>query len=147
MPNETPSPFSLRDSQRLDGIHPDLKSRLETVFAAMLAAGHAMFVVQGVRTVAQQKALYAKGRTVPGPVVTYKDGVTHKSNHQPWADGLGHAVDCAFLGADPFGDRQPWETYGQLVEAQGLIWGGRWTGLVDRPHAELTAISTVPKAA
>lgn len=106
-----------------------------------------MFVVQGVRTTLQQKALYAKGRTEPGPVVTYKDGVVHKSNHQPWPDGLGHAVDCAFLGADPFGDHQPWEDYGKLVEAQGLVWGGRWTGLVDRPHAELDKIVPAISAA
>lgn len=131
------SPFSLRDRQRLDGVHPDLVSKLETVFAALLAAGHAMFVVQGVRTAAQQKALYAQGRTAPGRIVTMKDGVVHKSNHQPWTDGLGHAVDCAFLGPDPFSLSHPWETYGQLVEAQGLTWGGRWTTPHDLPHAEL----------
>ncbi len=134
------SPFSLRDRQRLDGVHPALVAKLETVFAAMRAAGHVMFVVQGVRTVDQQKALYAQGRTAPGHIVTMKDGVMHRSNHQPWADGLGHAVDCAFLGADPFSLAQPWETYGQLVEAQGLVWGGRWTTPHDLPHAELRAI-------
>ena len=96
-----------------------------------------MFVVQGVRTTAEQKALYAQGRTAPGAIVTYCDGVVHPSNHQPRADGLGHAVDCAFLGAGPFGDQQPWELYGEAVEAEGLIWGGRFHGLVDRPHAEL----------
>lgn len=133
MPN---SPFSLRDSQRLDGVHPALVSKLETVFAAMLAAGHAMFVVQGVRSVAQQQALYAQGRTAPGHIVTMKDGVIHKSNHQPWADGLGHAVDSAFLANDPFSLALPWEQYGQLVEAQGLTWGGRWTTPHDLPHAE-----------
>lgn len=102
-----------------------------------------MFVVQGVRSVAQQKALYAQGRTAPGRVVTMKDGIAHKSNHQAWADGLGHAVDCAFWGVpQPFDPTLPWEAYGQLVEAEGLVWGGRWSHPHDSPHAELPAAVT-----
>ena len=133
-----PSPFSLRDTVRLDGVHPDLVRRLEAVFTALTAAGHPMFVAMGVRTVAQQQALYAQGRTVPGPIVTMCDGIVHPSNHQPKADGCGHAVDCAFLDTmTPFALTLPWETYGLAVEAQGLTWGGRWSHPADSPHAEL----------
>ena len=135
------SPFTLRDRSRLDGIHPDLIARLETVFSQMAALGKPMFVVMGVRTVAQQQALYAQGRTAPGPIVTMKDGVKNRSDHQPYPDGFGHAVDCAFVGSDPFSETHPWETYGELVEAQGLTWGGRWSHPHDSPHAELPANS------
>lgn len=133
-----PSPFSLRDSTRLDRVHPELVRRLETIFAAQQAAGTPMFVVMGVRTVQQQAALYAQGRTLPGRIVTFCDGIVHKSDHQPKLDGYGHAADCAFLGTSPFADSEPWESYGLLVEAQGLIWGGRWNHPHDSPHAELT---------
>lgn len=130
--------LSERDLTRLTGVHPDLIARLDAIFGAVAAAGFAMFVVMGVRTVAEQQALYAKGRTAPGPIVTMKDGVVHRSNHQPHADGLGHAVDCAFLNVpDPFAQTLPWEQYGLQVEAQGLTWGGRWTHPHDSPHAEL----------
>lgn len=140
--------FSIRDEMRLLGVHPELVSRLEAVFAAVKAAGHELFVVQGVRTVAQQKTLYAQGRTAPGKIVTFKDGVTHKSDHQPWADGFGHAVDCAFVGTpDPFAETLPWETYGEAVEAQGLTWGGRWSHPHDSPHAQLEETQAVPVAA
>ena len=117
----------------MQGLHPDLIAKVSPILDTL-----GMVVIQGVRTVAQQQALYAQGRTTPGSIVTYKDGIVHKSNHQPHADGFGHAVDCAFYGPDPFADTHPWEAYGEAVEASGLVWGGRWTGLVDRPHAELT---------
>lgn len=136
MPGDVPSNLSLRDRERLAGVHPKLIDSLDAIFGELRAADHPMFVVQGVRTAAQQQALYAQGRTTPGKIVTYKDGVIHKSNHQPHADGLGHAVDCAFSGPMPFAETHPWERYGKLVEAHGLKWGGRW-GMKDLPHVEL----------
>lgn len=126
-------PATARDLQRLQGVHPTLVAAVTSILNKL-----PMFVVMGVRTVAQQQALYAQGRTAPGSIVTYKDGVTHKSNHQPRADGLGGAVDLAFIGGDPFNAKHPWGTYGDLVEAAGLVWGGRWK-MADRPHAELPA--------
>jgi peptidoglycan L-alanyl-D-glutamate endopeptidase CwlK len=126
-----------RDKQRLFRVHPALVTALEHIFDQMAAEQAPMFVVQGVRTMAEQAVLYAQGRTAPGRIVTMKDGVTHPSNHQPHIDGFGYAVDCAFLGPQPFDPRHPWETYGELVEAAGLIWGGRWSHPSDSPHAEL----------
>ena len=123
---------TLRDIERLKGVHPMLARAILNILNKL-----PMFVVQGVRTAEEQAALYAQGRTAPGKIVTHKDGLIHKSNHQPHADGLGHAVDCAWVGSDPFADSHPWGAYGALVEAAGLVWGGRWTTLVDRPHAEL----------
>lgn len=120
----------------LDGVHPDLVTKIGKVLAAMSALGHPMRVVQGLRTTAQQQALYAQGRTTPGKVVTKADGVKNRSNHQAHADGLGHAVDLAFAGPDPFAESHPWSCYGACVQAVGLSWGGSWP-TPDRPHAEL----------
>lgn len=126
---------------KLDGVHPTLVTRIGTVLAAMQILGFPMRVVQGVRTQTQQQALFAQGRTAPGKIVTKADGVIHKSNHQPKADGFGYAVDCAFVGPDPWGETQPWKAYGACCEAVGLKWGGGTAflkaGINDRPHAEL----------
>lgn len=131
-------PFSARDTLRLVGVHPTLIGKLGTVFASMQDSGHPMFVVAGVRTQAEQQALYVQGRTAPGKIVTMKDGVTHPSDHQPRQDGYGHAVDCAFLGtSDPFAESHPWEDFGRRIEAAALVWGGRWSHPHDSPHAEL----------
>ena len=130
--------LSTRDIKRLAGVHPLLVEKVGRVLASMEALGLPMFVVQGVRTVAQQKALYAKGRTKPGAIVTMKDGVVHKSNHQPRVDGFGHAVDCAFDQDDPFDvSAKTWEAYGKTAESMGLVWGGRWSHPHDAPHIEL----------
>jgi len=128
------------------GVHPRLVTAIREILAEMAAAGAAMFVVEGVRTTERQQQLYAEGRSAPGRIVTYKDGVTHRSNHQPHADGFGYAVDCAFLNArDPFDHAWPWETYGDKLEARGLVWGGRWR-MGDLPHAELPAESELKSA-
>jgi peptidoglycan L-alanyl-D-glutamate endopeptidase CwlK len=125
-----------RDYARLAGIHPALVEAIVDVLQDMSEWGHPMFVVEGVRTQARQVALYAQGRTTKGPIVTYKDGVHHKSHHQPHEDGYGYAVDCAFVDGNPFAQTHPWERFGQALEKRGLTWGGRWK-FFDQPHAEL----------
>ena len=103
-----------------------------------------MVVTDGVRTTAQQVALYAKGRTAPGHIVTHADGVRSRSNHQTKADGFGHAVDCVFLvdGQPSWDLHLPWSLYGAAGEALGLTWGGRFTTLHDFPHLELPGGTT-----
>ncbi len=123
-----------RDHERLIGVHPVLIGAIESVLDEMDADNNPMFVVQGVRTQAEQMALYAQGRTTAGQIVTMKDGITHPSNHQP-VHGFGMAVDCAFVGPQPFDSRHPWEAYGLRLELRGLIWGGRWSHPHDSPHA------------
>ena len=127
-------PITLRDQQRLVGVHPTLVAAIRIILGEL-----PMFVVNGVRTQAEQAALYAQGRTTPGHIVTHCDGVTTRSNHQLHpSDGLGHAVDCAFIGGDPFSLSHDWNRFGSLAESLGLSWGGRFTILIDRPHVELS---------
>lgn len=125
--------------QRLLGVHPDLIVRVSRVLAAMEALGFVMMPTDGLRTVEQQRALYAQGRTVPGPIVTKADGVDKRSNHQAHDDGFGHAVDCCFVvnGKPSWDAHLPWKAYGALAEAVGLTWGGHWQSLHDLPHVEL----------
>jgi peptidoglycan L-alanyl-D-glutamate endopeptidase CwlK len=131
------------DMQRLEGVHPRLRAALTQIFAVMATLGHPMRVISGLRTDAEQAALYAQGRTSPGAIVTYRDGSTKRSEHQAHGDGLGHAVDCAFLDdpdtptVETWDERKPWELYGVLGETLGLAWGGRWRRPIDKPHLEL----------
>ncbi len=126
-------PATARDLARLQGVHPTLVEKIKGLLDKF-----PMFVVQGVRTAEYQAQLYKQGRPggPPGPIITFKDGYVHKSNHQPHEDGLGHAADLAWLGGDPFSVKLPWDAYGAAAEAAGLVWGGRWK-MVDRPHVEL----------
>lgn len=141
-----------RNAERLTttGLHPRLAAAVQAVLDEMEARGFPMIVTDTLRTLQRQQALYAQGRTRPGKIVTYANGVarpkgTGRSNHQAWADGFGHAVDCAFvvdLDADgdmddpTWDEKRPWALYGERAEAHGLSWGGRWTR-PDKPHVEL----------
>ncbi len=129
----------------LAGVYPPLISRLNLVYAAMAALGHPMRPLEGVRSRERQIALYAQGRTVPGKIVTFCDGITTPSNHQPKADGLGHAVDSVFQGPDPFLEAKSlaqgesarlWRCFGACAEVVGLTWGGRFRQ-ADLDHVEL----------
>lgn len=134
-----------RDLAKMAGCHPDLIAKLGKVLTAMAALGFPMMVTDGVRTFAQQQALYAQGRSAIGGVVTNADGVPKEqgghgvSNHQLKLDGFGHAADCAFLvdGVPSWDTRLPWKAYGAAAVAVGLTWGGDWQSLRDLPHVEL----------
>ncbi len=136
-------------SDKLAGVHPLLVSAVGRIQAAMQALGFTMIVTDGVRTVAEQAALYAKGRTAPGHIVTNCDGELKRSNHQPHADGFGHAVDLTFMDDHgtpiardddfPSWDEKkfPFGLYGAMAKALHLRWGGDWNAPHDTPHIEL----------
>lgn len=124
---------------KLAGVHPDLVARVVKICSAMAALGYPMMVTDGVRTDAEQQALYAKGRTVPGLVVTQLDGVSGRSKHQIRSDGYGRAVDCCFMvhGLPSWDPTMPWNLYGAMAKQLGLEWGGNWITFADKPHIEL----------
>lgn len=123
--------------KRLDKIHPELANRIRALLDALTQHGLQVEVVQGLRTFAEQDALFAQGRTRPGPVVTRARG--GQSNHN-----YGLAVDLV-----PFNNGQPnwnaplgvWTTIGSEAEKLGLEWGGDWKKFVDKPHVQLPGMS------
>jgi hypothetical protein len=130
---------------RLKGVAPPLQLAVVNVIAALwYTTGERVIVVSGVRSDAEQHALYRQGRGLPGKIVTHLDGITKRSRHQsavdgPWK-GTGCAVDLCFLDANgkaTWDDAMPWSLLGTLAKAQGLVWGGDWPKLRDRPHVEL----------
>lgn len=139
--------MSFGKPNRLEGVHPELVEKVSRILQAMELLGFPMMVTEGLRTEARQQELYAQGRTKPGKIVTYLDGKVRKSNHQAKPDGYGHAVDCCFL-VDIDGDgpddpswshSHPWALFGVMAKSLGLVWGGDWKSLVDKPHVEMKA--------
>lgn len=92
-------------------------------------------LVQGYRSAQYQHSLWLQGRNGnPGPVVTQRDGYKVESNHQSsLAADVGIFKGPAYI-EEPAEDINQY--YGHLVRAQGLTWGGDWTSIVDKPHAE-----------
>jgi peptidoglycan L-alanyl-D-glutamate endopeptidase CwlK len=123
---------------RLKGVHPDL---VKVVELAIKKTATDFLVLEGVRTPARQKELYAQGRTKPGQVVTW----TLTSNHFAKADGHGHAVDLSPFPVDYEGPAKfpKHDAIAKAMKAAAaelgvkIAWGGDWKTTKDRPHFEL----------
>lgn len=133
--------FSKRSLNNLVGVHPDL---IIVMHEAIKESPIDFTITEGVRTIKRQKQLYAQGRTKPGMIVTYVDGVRKKSNHQPKADGYGYAIDLyPYINGkvDVHGAKEleliAWHIRKIAEELEIPIqWGGNWK-FKDYPHFEL----------
>lgn len=93
---------------------------------------------QGFRSIEEQNRLYQQGRDINGKVIgkTVTNAKGGQSLHN-----YGVAFDLIIKWNGVYGWSAPqymWTRMGQLGESLGLEWGGRWKGLVDMPHFELT---------
>lgn len=134
-----------RSKENLVGIHPNLVKIIES---AIINSPCDFTITEGVRTTKRQQELYAQGRTVKGIIVTNKDGIKSKSNHQVKSDGYGYAVDLYpfFLGQVQINHK---DTIKKLKDISNhikktakdlnikIIWGGDWKSPYDPPHFEL----------
>ena len=114
--------------------HPRLQAAATKLIAECAKRGIIIKIGECFRTVAEQDALYAQGRTKPGSIVTNAKGSSYSSQHQ-W----GIAAD--FYRADGKGAYNEAGDYfnrvGAIAKQLGLAWGGDWKSIVDKPHVYL----------
>lgn len=123
--------LSQRSLTRLVGVHPDL---VAVVKLTIQRTAVDFTVVEGVRTVAQQREYVERGASK-----------TMNSYHLPQADGLGHAVDLAPLvdGSIPWNNWQAFADLASVVKACAaelgvpVEWGGDWKLFKDGPHFQI----------
>ncbi|GFI62077.1 peptidoglycan L-alanyl-D-glutamate endopeptidase CwlK [Clostridiales bacterium] len=125
----------------LSKLHPELNKKIELLIKRCKSEGLNIGISETWRTVAEQDALYAKGRTKPGQIVTNARGNTYSSMHQWYVafdfyrnDGKG-----AYDNSDGFFQR-----VGKIGQSLGLEWGGSWTSPVDMPHFQLPDWGSTP---
>lgn len=114
--------------------HPRLQTLAGKLIKECSKHGLKIAIGETYRTVAEQDALYAQGRTKPGNKVTNAPGSTYSSYHQ-WGtafdiyrnDGQG-----AYNEVGNFFGR-----VGEIGVSIGLEWGGNWKSPVDKPHFQL----------
>lgn len=115
--------------------HPRLQTLAEKLVAEGRKQGLIIKIGECFRSVAEQDALYAQGRTdKTKPVVTNAKGSSYSSMHQ-W----GVAFDVIRNdGKGAYNDNDGWfGRVGRLGKSLGLEWGGDWTSPVDKPHFQL----------
>lgn len=124
-------------------LHPTLQKKVVKLQQECKKQGIKIKIGECVRTVAEQNALYAKGRNgVPGPIVTKAKGTDYRSMHQ-WGvafdifldmdvDKDGKKSDDVFNNATKLFDK-----VGAIGKKLGLEWGGDWKSIKDLPHFQL----------
>lgn len=137
--------------ERAQQLHPKVKDEviaLITQVEAGFPPNIAVRIVQGLRTIKEQDALYAQGRTKPGPIVTKARGGSSYHNY-------GLAIDFAILidkdGNGTYDELSwdikkdndkdgvaDWLEVVKVFEAAGWEWGGKWSSLKDYPHLQKT---------
>lgn len=118
-----------RDPSKL---HPDLQEILAEFQKRCKAEGLNVLITQTFRTVAEQNALYAQGRTKPGKIVTRCKGTDYQSPHQ-W----GCAFDfCENVKGKEYAHESFFKKCGAIGKSMGLFWGGDFRTFVDTPHLE-----------
>ncbi|OMD25491.1 M15 family metallopeptidase [Paenibacillus odorifer] len=131
-----------KSSTRLIGLHPVVMAAATVLIERCYSRGVPILITQGLRTIAEQNALYEQGRSKPGAIVTNARGGYSYHN-------FGLAVDFALLL--PNGSSVSWDMnrdyngnnikdWIEVVEEAkklGFDWGGDWTSFKDYPHFQM----------
>ncbi len=125
------SPVDPRSEKSILTLLPEVQPMARALVQKAALHGINIKVLSGLRSYAEQDALYAKGRTAPGPKVT--NARAGYSNHN-----FGIAFDIGvFEGSRYLGDSPKYKAVGALGMDLGLEWGGSWKTIVDQPHYQL----------
>jgi peptidoglycan L-alanyl-D-glutamate endopeptidase CwlK len=114
--------------KRLDS---KLVHSVNEIISIAKAAGFDLLVAVAFRTVAEQNALYAQGRTKKGKVVTNAKGMQSKHCQ-------GKACDLVFIvNGDVSWDWKYYKLLGDWAQGAGVTWGGNFNHLKDGDHVEV----------
>ena len=121
--------------------HPQLQLLANKLITECKKQGLIVKLGECFRSVAEQDALYAQGRTTKGSIVTNARGTSYSSMHQ-W----GVAFDVIRNdGKGAYNDSDNWfSKVAKIGKSLGLEWGGDWTSLVDKPHFQLPQWGSTP---
>jgi peptidoglycan LD-endopeptidase CwlK len=118
---------------KVTGLHPKVADGVSSLINEAKARGMTVAMNMGLRTWEEQDALYAKGRTTFGSVVTNAPGGLSWHNY-------GLAVDVVFKDVNgnwTWDDSMDWEGLGMVGKMFGFEWGGDWTKFPDLPHFQM----------
>lgn len=137
---------------RIELLHPKLRTEAKEIYSDIFKALKGRATVRfthTLRTIAEQDALYAQGRSKPGKKVTNAKG--GQSYHN-----FGMAIDiCLILDRkevswdtlkDYDGDKIPdWMEVVAIFKTRGWEWGGDFKSIKDAPHFQKTFGYTTAK--
>jgi len=96
-----------------------------------------LLVTSTYRDIESQNALYAQGRSLPGPKVTNAKGGDSFHNYKVAFDVVPLRNGKPVWNTTGL-DAALWEKIGQIGESFGLEWAGRWKNLKEMAHFQYT---------
>lgn len=129
----TQTTWSKRTNEIIDRLHPQMRAiAIKFINKVQEKLFKKLIITDGYRTFEEQNALYAKGRTKPGRIVTKAKGGQSYHNY-------GLAFDCYITKNDKVDFTISINNeIAKIGEELGLEWGGSWKTIVDKPHFQLT---------
>lgn len=131
----TNTPTEIKDAisvPRLLKLHPKVQATFRSfIIAAETELGITLRITQGLRTIAEQNALYAQGRTTKGSIVTNAKG--GQSYHN-----FGMAIDVVPMVAGKPDWNYNYKLLQPIAARFGIEWGGNFKSIVDKPHFQIT---------
>lgn len=126
--------FDDRSEIQIATLHPEAQKRARSFLgvAKTIASkvGCDVKIISATRSYMEQDAIYARGRTTPGKIVT--NAAAGHSNHN-----FGIAFDIGVFRGKEYCDEHPlYNELGTLGKSLGLEWGGDWK-FCDEPHYQL----------
>ena len=113
-------------------LHPELQEIIKDFLAECKKAGLPVLITETLRSREEQNALYAKGRTAPGNIVT-------KCKYPFSPHCWGVAFDfCRNVKGRAYDDSDGFfAKVGAIGKKYGLFWGGDFKSFTDKPHLEM----------
>lgn len=119
------------NSRDIAELEPVTQGKCKQFLKKCAEAGIDVIITSTFRDFESQDALYAKGRTAPGPRVTNAQAGESFHNYRVAFDFVP-VVD----GKAMWNDNKAFETCGKIAEACGLEWAGRWKTFKEMAHCQ-----------
>ncbi|WP_164214571.1 M15 family metallopeptidase [Virgibacillus sp. YIM 98842] len=131
-----------RDAPLPEELHPKVEESKNALLKRAKEAGIHVVITATVRSMDEQDALYAQGRTEDGNIVTYAEAGESYHNY-------GLAIDYALedMEGDIIWDieydgndngESDWFEVAEIAKELGFEWGGDWESFQDYPHLQMT---------
>lgn len=118
-----------KNLEKIKLLHPAIRNKVIDFFNQAAKEGMNLILVSGLRDWKEQQALYDQGRTKPGKIVTNsKPGYSFHN--------FGLAFDVAGVKGKALDYNLDWKKLEKIGNSLGLVWGGNFKSLVDKPHWE-----------
>lgn len=121
--------YASRNTAIIRDLCPAAQERCDLLIQRLEAAGIDVLFTSGLRSIQEQNALYAKGRTKKGNIVTYVKG--EDSEHV-----YGVAIDLVPIdqdGNERYDDFDAYKRVNTIAGQLGFVWGYERWGF-DMPH-------------